>query len=139
MQACAYFAPLFLSPQVASSNTLCLAVTWTLYGLVGSNLGEQNTPLVLNTGQMTTAPQFLYDNFHYKHDFIGWVVLILIAFVAAFWAAGWAAFRYLNFNVRPPFMLWLCGMGAPTVFLPPVRSDGLRPSLCSWQPMLAGI
>ena len=130
-------APLGLSFQLLSSQSLCPAVTWTLYGVVGSNLGEQNTPLVLNTGQVTTAPEFLYNNFHYKHDFIGWVVLILIAFVAAFWAAGWAAFRYLNFNVSPPFILCLCCTRTSAVILASVRSDGLRPSLDSQQLMLA--
>ena len=68
---------------------------------MGSNLGEQTNNLTLNSGEITNVPDFLYNTFHYKHDMIGYVVLILFAFVAAFWVAGWAAFRYLNFNVRP--------------------------------------
>ena len=77
------------------------AVSWTLYGLVTSNLGKQDNQLQLNNGHNSTVPEFLYNNFHYQHDMIGYIVLILAAFIMAFWTAGWAAFRYLNFNVRP--------------------------------------
>ena len=77
------------------------AVSWTLYGLVTSNLGKQDNLLQLNNGQNLTVSEFLYNNFHYQHDMIGYIVLILAAFIMAFWTAGWAAFRYLNFNVRP--------------------------------------
>ena len=80
---------------------LCYAVSWTLYGLVTSNLGQSDGAVLLSTGQTLTVPEFLHENFHYSHDMVGYVVLVLAAFVAAFWTAGWAAFRYLNFNVSP--------------------------------------
>ena len=85
------------------------AVSWTLYGLVTSNLGKQENLLQLNNGQIVTVPEFLYNQFHYRHDMVGYIVLILAAFVAVFWTAGWAAFRYLNFNVSPrlPVQDWL--------------------------------
>ena len=82
-------------------SAVCTAVSWTLYGLVTSNLGKQEGLLQLNTGRIITVPEFLYDNFHYRHDMLGYIVLILAAFVTLFWTAGWAAFRYLNFNVSP--------------------------------------
>ena len=55
----------------------------------------------LNDGSHQLVSDFLFETFHYKHDMVGYVVLILFAFIAAFWMAGWAAFRFLNFNVRP--------------------------------------
>ena len=89
------------SASLTLSACLMRAVSWTLYGLVTSNLGKQENLLQLNNGQIVTVPEFLYDQFHYRHDMVGYIVLILAAFVAVFWTAGWAAFRYLNFNVSP--------------------------------------
>ena len=110
MNACSSLlhAILVASCHVPSPCPFC-TVSWTLYGLVTSNLGKQENLLQLNNGQIVTVPEFLYNNFHYQHDMVGYIVLILAAFVTAFWTAGWAAFRYLNFNVRP----CLLGLGGP--------------------------
>ena len=75
-------------------------MTWTLYGLVISNLGKQDNILRLDSGQNETVPEYLHDNYGYSSAMLGYIVLILAAFIAAFWTAGWAGFRYLSFDVR---------------------------------------
>ena len=75
-------------------------MTWTLYGLVISNLGKQDNILRLDGGQTETVPEYLYDNYGYSSAMLGYIVLILATFIVAFWTAGWAGFRYLSFDVR---------------------------------------
>lgn len=75
-------------------------VTWTLYGLVASNVGDVTGTLVLNDGTQTTVQQFLLDRFDYRHSFLGWVVLILVGWIVVFWAMGAYAFKRFNFQKR---------------------------------------
>ena len=76
-------------------------VTWSLYGLVVSNLGDYDDRIVaLADGGTLTVPQFLEDRFGYKHAWEGWVVIVLAAFVALFWGMGALAFKKLNFQQR---------------------------------------
>ena len=69
--------------------------------MVASNIGEAPGKVFLSTGQRLTVPDFLHVYLDYSHDMIGYAVLVLVGFVVAFWTAGWASFRYLNFNVCP--------------------------------------
>ena len=76
-------------------------VTWTLYGLVASNVGDVVGEIdVQSTGQRTTVQAFLLDRFDYRHDFLGWVVLILVGWIIVFWALGAYAFKKFNFQKR---------------------------------------
>lgn len=75
-------------------------VTWTLYGLVASNVGDVVGDITLNDGTVKTVQQFLLDQFDYRHDYLGWVVLILVGWTIVFWAGGAYAFKKFNFQKR---------------------------------------
>ncbi|KAL0029477.1 hypothetical protein WJX77_010449 [Trebouxia sp. C0004] len=76
-------------------------VTWSLYGLVVSNIGDEDNNIVhLTNGGTTTVPEFLRDRFGYRHEWEGWVVIVLAAFAVFFWGAGALAFKKLNFQQR---------------------------------------
>ncbi|KAK9788281.1 hypothetical protein WJX73_004447 [Symbiochloris irregularis] len=75
-------------------------VTWTLYGLVVSNVGDLDNTVSLSSGGEKNFKAFLYDTFQYKHDMVGYVVLIMFGFVAVFWCLGAFAFKKLNFQKR---------------------------------------
>ena len=76
-------------------------VTWSLYGLVVSNIGDADSNLVrLTAGGTLTVPEFLKERFGYRHDWVGWVVIVLAAFTMLFWGMGALAFKKLNFQQR---------------------------------------
>ena len=75
-------------------------VTWTLYGLVASNVGDVVGNIALNDGPPISVQQFLLDRFDYRHSFLGWVVLILVGWIVVFWALGAYAFKRFNFQKR---------------------------------------
>ena len=77
-------------------------VTWTLYGLVASNVGDLNDKLIIVSGvsQSMTVPEFLDMQFGYRHDWLGWVVLILIGWIIVLWGVGAYAFKKFNFQKR---------------------------------------
>lgn len=76
-------------------------VTWTLYGLVASNVGDVKGIITLSDGRPpTSVQQFLLEQFDYRHDFLGWVVFILIGWIIVFWALGAYAFKKFNFQKR---------------------------------------
>lgn len=76
-------------------------VSWSLYGLVVSNVGDYDDRLVqLTKGGTQTVPDFLHSRFGYKHGWEGWCVIVLAAFAALFWGLGALAFKKLNFQQR---------------------------------------
>ena len=77
-------------------------VSWTLYGLVASNVGDLDNRYIVLNGETTaiSVPQFLRQQFDYRHDWLGWVVLILIGWVIVFWGLGAYAFKRFNFQKR---------------------------------------
>ena len=79
-------------------------VTWTLYGLVASNVGDlDNAFITLNDGgpsRSVSVPEFLRETFDYRHDWLGYVVLILIGWIILFWGLGAYAFKKFNFQKR---------------------------------------
>lgn len=76
-------------------------VSWTLYGLVASNVGDVNSLITLNgSDQAIPVTQFLRERFDYRHDFLGWVVLILLGWIVVLWMMGAYAFKRFNFQKR---------------------------------------
>ena len=80
-------------------------VTWTLYGLVASNVGDLDNAFInLNGGvgpdDIVSVPQFLRQQFDYRHDWLGYVVLILLGWIILFWGLGAYAFKKFNFQKR---------------------------------------
>ena len=76
-------------------------VSWSLYGLVTSNVGDYDNRLVeLTAGGTQTVPEFLHNRFGYRHNWEGWCVIVLAAYVVFFWGIGALAFKRLNFQQR---------------------------------------
>lgn len=75
-------------------------VSWTLYGLVASNVGDVGGNITLSDGSTLPVQQFLYEQFNYRHNFLGWVVLILVGWIIVFWVMGAYAFKRFNFQKR---------------------------------------
>ena len=72
----------------------------TLYGLVVSNVGDIDSEVHLSAGGTENFKTFLFNTFRYKHDMVGYVILIMFGFVAVFWCLGAFAFKKLNFQKR---------------------------------------
>ena len=76
-------------------------VSWSLYGLISSNIGDyQDRTVHLLDGTTKNVPDFLESNLGYKHSWLGWVVCVLVLFIITFWGAGALAFKKLNFQQR---------------------------------------
>jgi len=96
----------FLIPQVSMPRwwfwyTYINPVYWTLYGLIGSQLGDvTNQQLTLSTGGTETVSAFINSYFGYRHDFIGAAAGILCGFIITFGLVVILALRFLNFNKR---------------------------------------
>ena len=71
-------------------------VAWTLYGLVASQFGDLTTDL--DTG--VTVKEYLDDYFGFKHDFLGVVAAMVIAFVVLFLFVFAYAIKSFNFQRR---------------------------------------
>ena len=77
-------------------------VSWTLFGLVASNVGDLDDVFITLSGQTepTSVPDFLRAQFGYRHDWLGYVVLILIGWIITLWGIGAFAFKRFNFQKR---------------------------------------
>jgi ABC-type multidrug transport system ATPase subunit len=81
-------------------------VSWTLNGLVSSNIGDYTDRLVqlsapAKDGSLVqTVSVFLDQNFGFKHSWLGIDVAVLIGFGALFWLIGAIAMMKLNFQQR---------------------------------------
>ena len=77
-------------------------VSWTLFGLVASNVGDLDDAFITLNGQTepTSVPDFLRNQFGYRHDWLGYVVLILIGWIITLWGIGAFAFKRFNFQKR---------------------------------------
>lgn len=76
-------------------------VSWTIYGVIGSQFGDNNRNVTV-TGQTNTVTvkAFLNDNMGYKHDFLGYVVLAHFGYVIVFFFLFGYGIKYLNFQKR---------------------------------------
>ena len=76
-------------------------LTYTVYGLLASQLGDDNTDTLTNTmGETVTVSSFLVENYLFHHYFIGYAVLVLCAFILVFHGITALAFWKLNFLKR---------------------------------------
>ncbi|XP_047323853.1 pleiotropic drug resistance protein 1-like [Impatiens glandulifera] len=71
-------------------------VSWTLYGLLGSQYGDVQEKLV--TGQ--TVKQFVRDYFDYKHELVGYVAMIIVGWVLLFGVIFAYSIKTFNFQKR---------------------------------------
>lgn len=76
-------------------------VAWALYGLNASQLGDVTTTLsVPGVTPDPTVQQYLLDVFGYDHSWLGYVVIVLIGFIALFFCVFAFALKKLNFQNR---------------------------------------
>ncbi|KAM3261195.1 hypothetical protein ACQJBY_052075 [Aegilops geniculata] len=75
-------------------------VSWTIYGVIGSQFGDNTSPLSVPGGSPTVVKQFLEDNLGIKHDFLGYVVLAHFAYVIGFFLVFGYSIKVLNFQKR---------------------------------------
>ncbi|KAE8680794.1 Pleiotropic drug resistance protein 3 [Hibiscus syriacus] len=71
-------------------------VSWTLYGLLVSQFGDIQD--VLEDGQ--TVEQYLRNYFGFRHEFIGVVAAVIIAFTVLFGAIFTVSIKFFNFQKR---------------------------------------
>jgi hypothetical protein len=75
-------------------------VSWTLYGFIGSQLGNAQDVLTLSDGTEVVVSTWIQEYFDIRHSFIGVAAAILIGFVMTFAAVTTCSLRYLNFQKR---------------------------------------
>lgn len=73
-------------------------VAWTLYGLVASQYGDIKTVLDKETGE--TVEQFLRRFYGFKHDYLGVVAIVNVAFALFFGIIFAFSVKALNFQKR---------------------------------------
>lgn len=82
-------------------SRLAVQVTWTLYGLIGSQLGNAYDLVTVNGGTARVpVATWIQEYLDIRHPFIGVAGAIQIGFVLTFAAVTAFALRYLNFQKR---------------------------------------
>lgn len=71
-------------------------LSWTLYGLIASQFGDVQDKL----DTKETVEQFLENFFDYKHDFVGYVAVILVGISVAFLFIFAYSIKAFNFQKR---------------------------------------
>lgn len=72
-------------------------VAWTLYGLGASQFGDLQN-IMIDTDE--TVKQFLRRYFGFKHDFLGVVAVMTVAFPVVFGLTFALAIKFFNFQKR---------------------------------------
>ncbi|KAI3984864.1 hypothetical protein MKX01_004632 [Papaver californicum] len=76
-------------------------VSWTLYGLVTSQVGDKNTPLEIpGQAEKIMLQDFLKDNLGFEYNFLGYVALGHLGFVLLFFFVFAYCIKFLNFQRR---------------------------------------
>ncbi|KAL5222637.1 hypothetical protein ABZP36_027350 [Zizania latifolia] len=75
-------------------------VSWTIYGVVASQFGENDSSLSIPGGNPTSVKQFLDDNLGIRHGFLGYVVLAHFGYIVAFFFVFGYSIKFLNFQKR---------------------------------------
>lgn len=75
-------------------------VSWTLYGLISSQLGDVHTQIFVAGMGSISIKSFIHEYLGYKHNWLGNVVAVLLAFIITFWLVFAYSIKYLNFQNR---------------------------------------
>ncbi|RLN40971.1 ABC transporter G family member 48-like [Panicum miliaceum] len=75
-------------------------VSWTIYGAVASQFGENDGLLSVPGGNPVMVKEFLKDNIGIRHDFLGYVVLVHFAYIIVFFFVFGYSIKFLNFQKR---------------------------------------
>ncbi|KAJ4705161.1 Pleiotropic drug resistance ABC transporter [Melia azedarach] len=74
--------------------------SWTLYGIVTSQVGDIDGMVEIPGGDPVTVKQFLKDSFGFEYDFLPVVAVVLIAWLLLFLFVFAYGIRFLNFQRR---------------------------------------
>eukprot|EP00877_Chromochloris_zofingiensis_P000595 jgi/Chrzof1/10536/Cz05g02120.t1 len=75
-------------------------LSYMLYGIITSQLGDVTSLMEVQPGLSVTVQQFLSDSLGFESSFVGWCVLIMVGFIGAFWAIVYLALKRFNFQKR---------------------------------------
>lgn len=75
-------------------------VSWTIYGLLVSQLGELDNKVEIPGEPSLDVKTFLNLKLGYEHDFLGYVALVHFAFVFVFTFVFAYSIKFLNFQKR---------------------------------------
>ncbi|TMW96780.1 hypothetical protein EJD97_006784 [Solanum chilense] len=75
-------------------------VAWTIYGLVTSQIGDKNNPIVIPGGGEVSIKLYLKDSFGFEYDFLGVVAVVHVAWAVFFCFVFAYAIKFLNFQKR---------------------------------------
>ena len=75
--------------------------SYSLWGLVASQLGDVEDEFVIDTlGNRVSVADYIGQYFGFNHDFLGWAVLLLVAFIALFRLTAIWALSNISFQKR---------------------------------------
>ncbi|KAK9806328.1 hypothetical protein WJX72_010375 [[Myrmecia] bisecta] len=96
-----FILPKPMMPPWAAWYTYICPTSWTLYGVTSSQLGDVvGQSITPDDGQSVTVAQFMHQQYGSRHGFLGYVVLILVAFVVVFRVAGIVSLQKLRWQKR---------------------------------------
>jgi CDR ABC transporter len=75
-------------------------VSWTIYGVITSQLGDKENMVEIPGASSLTVKEYLRQNLGYRHDFLGYVVLVHFAFVFVFLFVFAYSIKFFNFQKR---------------------------------------
>ncbi|KAL3523636.1 hypothetical protein ACH5RR_016470 [Cinchona calisaya] len=75
-------------------------VAWTIYGLVTSQVGDSTAPIEIPGSGEIPVKQYLNDFLGFKHDFLGVVGVVHLAWVLLFCFVFAYGIKFLNFQRR---------------------------------------
>ncbi|OVA05946.1 ABC transporter-like [Macleaya cordata] len=76
-------------------------VSWTLYGLVTSQVGDKNTPIEIpGQADKMMLKEYLKEFLGFEHDFLGYIALGHLGFVLLFFFVFAYGIKFLNFQRR---------------------------------------
>ncbi|KAK9865807.1 hypothetical protein WJX84_001141 [Apatococcus fuscideae] len=70
--------------------------TYTIEGLIASQVGNYVNPLVTGSGTITTPRQYIKSVYGYRATFLGQCVAILASWLVALFFISYLCFRYIN-------------------------------------------
>lgn len=75
-------------------------ISWTLYGLMSSQMGDLDAPVQDFTGATVPISQFLEDRFGYHYSMVGPIIAIMAGFAIFFRGISVYALTRMNFQNR---------------------------------------
>ncbi|GAQ91789.1 pleiotropic drug resistance protein [Klebsormidium nitens] len=77
-------------------------ISWTLYGLIASQLGDVNDEYILETNgaKDKTVSEFVRSHLGFKHEYVPVALACLLGFVIIFFLLAVMAVRFLNYQKR---------------------------------------